>query len=86
MPLSDADWRRFDKAIDELKTEIKDSGSKVHKLETRVQRIEDGSPHKCEEIVKLHEDSSIAHNPRKVIPIIGGLITVIEGFRKFFHA
>lgn len=83
------DWQALDAMLDRklspLHEAIKDSGSRVQKLDGRVQRLEDGSPHKCAEEIQKHEESSWSHNPRKAIGLGAGVVAIIEGVRAFFH-
>lgn len=83
--LSDGDWVRLDHKFESLRQEIKDQGSKVHKIDARVIGLEAGSPHKCAEAVKAHEKDSLVHNPYKAAGLGFSLVGVIEGIRAFFH-
>jgi hypothetical protein len=87
--LTGDDWRNLDEVLERklkpLHDTIKESGSKVWKLEGRLQRVEDGSPHKCDEAIKAHETASWSHNPYKAGAAGLTIIGLIEGLRKFFH-
>lgn len=85
MALSESDWRRLDSAFTEIKEQIKDSGSKIHKLDKRLLLIEEGSPHKCDAAIKAHELASLTHNPKKALTMLGVIIAMIEGIRSIFH-
>ena len=83
--LSDGDRQWLEGKFTSIHHEIKEQGSKVHKLESKVFLIEAGSPHKCDESIKAHEDGSWSHNPKKAIGLGASLLALVEGARAFFH-
>lgn len=46
---------------------------------------EAGNPHRCEDAIKLHEESAWSHNPKKALTLAGAVIGIVEGVRGFFH-
>lgn len=85
MALSDQDWQRLDHKFEALHQEIKESGSKVHKIDARLIQLEASSPHKCEEAVQKHEAGAWSHNPKKAITLGASILGLWEGVRTFLH-
>lgn len=85
MPLTDGDRAWLETKFQAVHTEIREQGSKVHKLDTRMIQLEAGSPHKCDEAIKAHEEGSWSHNPYKATGLFGGILGIVEGVRAFFH-
>lgn len=85
MALSDGDWTRLDQKFAAVHEEIKSSGSKIHRLEVDLVALKAGSPHKCEEAIKAHEDGAWTHNPKKAISLLATIVGIGEGIRAFFH-
>ena len=82
--LSDGDRQWLETKFRAVEDSFKEVGSKVHKLDGRVQRLEDGSPHKCEEAVKAHEEGAWSHNPKMAIGLGASIVAIIGGARAFF--
>lgn len=83
--LSDADWARLDHRFEALHQEIKESGSKVHKLDGRLIALEQGASHTCDAAIKAHEGGSWAHNPYKATGLLAGIVAIWEGVRTYLH-
>jgi hypothetical protein len=83
--LTDGDRQWLETKFSALHGEIKEQGSKVHRLDTDVKLLKAGSPHKCAEEIQRHEESSWTHNPRKAISLGASIVAIMEGVRAFFH-
>lgn len=88
--LTGDDWRNLNEILDRklqpLHEAIKESGSKVHRMDVDMMLLKAGSPHKCDEAIKAHEKDSWSHNPYKAGAAGLTIIGLIEGIRKFFHS
>lgn len=60
---------------------VKDLGSEV----VRMKLSEAGNPHRCEDAIKLHEESAWSHNPKKALTLAGAIIGIVESVRGFLH-
>lgn len=87
--LTGDDWRNLDEVLDRklkpLHEAIKESGTKVHRLDTAVSLLRAGSPHKCAEEIEKHEAGSWSHNPKKAMGLAAAVLGIVEGVREFFH-
>jgi hypothetical protein len=84
--LTDGDRQWLEGKFSSLQQEIKESGSKIHKLDTEMRLMKAGSPHKCAEEILRHEVSSWSHNPKKAIGLGVSIIGLVEGVKAlFFH-
>ena len=85
MPMSPEEYRWFDERFQGLRDAIDGKESKIHKLDLRVNDLENAAPHKCAEAVAKHVKGSFIHNPLKAVPLIGSLIGVYEGVKKLWN-
>jgi hypothetical protein len=83
--LTDGDRHWLETKFTNLHAEINKQGSKVYHLESAIELLKAGSPHKCAEEIQKHEDSSWSHNPKKAIGLGASIVAALEGIRAMFH-
>jgi hypothetical protein len=60
-------------------------GMKGHSDEIAQLKLKDaGAHHKCAEEIRLHEERSWAHDPKKALGLAGMLLGIVETVRGFF--
>jgi hypothetical protein len=82
--LSDGDRQWLETRFRELTDKIEKKDSKVSSLEIDVTTLKLNAPHKCTEAIERHERGSWAHNPMKASALLGAIVGVYEGVKKFF--